>query len=49
MHIYEKSVSLVRRNPKFGTKWDLLGKMSLLNEALGSSMPSFSLTLNVEP
>ena len=29
--------------------WQLLGKTSLFNEALGSSMPSWFLTLNVEP
>jgi len=29
--------------------WQLPGKMSLFNESLGSSMHSFSLTLNVEP
>jgi hypothetical protein len=29
--------------------WQLLGKMSLFKEALGSSVPSLSLTLNVEP
>ncbi len=29
--------------------WQLLGKMSIFNDDFGSSMPSLSLTLNVEP
>jgi len=29
--------------------WQLLGKMNIFNEDFGSSMPSLSLTLNVEP
>jgi hypothetical protein len=29
--------------------WQLLGKMSIFNEDFGSSIPSLSLTLNVEP
>ena len=29
--------------------WQLLGKMNICNEDFGSSMPSLSLTLNVEP
>jgi len=29
--------------------WQLFGKMSIFNEDFGSSMPSLSLTLNVEP
>jgi len=29
--------------------WQLLGKMSISNEDFWSSMPSLSLTLNVEP
>ena len=28
--------------------WQLLGKMSIFNEGFGSSIPSLSLTLNVE-
>ena len=31
------------------TNWQLLGKMIMFNEDFGSSMLSFSLTLNVEP
>jgi hypothetical protein len=49
MRIYEKSVSFVRHNPKFGANWQLFGKMSIFNEDFGSLMPSLSLTLNVEP
>jgi hypothetical protein len=49
MRIYEKGVSFVRRNPKFGAKLAVAWKTSLFNEALGSSMPSWFLTLNVEP
>jgi len=52
MRIYEKSVSFVRPNPKFGAKlpnWQLFGKMGIFNEAFGPPMPSLSLTLNVEP
>jgi len=29
--------------------WQLIGKMNIFNEDFGSSMPSLSLTLNVEP
>jgi hypothetical protein len=49
MRIYEKSVSLVRPNPKVKPNWQLFGKMSVFNEDFGSLMPSLSLTLNVEP
>ncbi len=30
-------------------KWQLFGKASIFNEDFGSSMPSLSLTLNIEP
>ncbi len=49
MRIYEKSVSFVRVNPKFGANSQLFGKMSIFNQDFGSLMPSLSLTLNVEP
>ncbi len=49
MRIYEKSVSLVRANPKLEAKLHLFGKMSIFNEDVGSSMLSLSLSLNVEP
>jgi len=45
MRIYEKSVSFVRPNPKFGAKLAIFWE----NEDFGSLMPSLSLTLNVEP
>jgi hypothetical protein len=49
MRIYEKSVSFVRPNPKFGAKLAIIWKMSIFNEDFGSLMPSLSLTLNSEP
>ncbi len=49
MHIYDKSGSFVRPNPKFGAKFEIFGKMSIFNEDFGFLMPSLSLTLNVEP
>ncbi len=49
MRIYEKSVSFVRLNPKFGAKLAIIWEMSIFNENFGSLMPSLSLTLNVEP
>jgi len=49
MPIYEKRISFVRPNPKFGATRQLLGKMNVFNEDFGSSMPSLSLALNVEP
>jgi hypothetical protein len=49
MPIYEKSISFVRPNPKFGATRQLFGKMNVFNEDFGSSMPSLSLALNVEP
>jgi hypothetical protein len=42
MRIYEKSVSFVRPNPKFGAKLAITDK--LFNEDLGYLMPSLSLT-----
>jgi len=47
-HLRE-NVIFVRPNPKFGAKLAMLGKMSIFNEDFGSSMPSLSLSLNVEP
>jgi hypothetical protein len=44
MRIYEKSVSFIRTNPKFGAKVAIIWE----NEDFGSLMPSLSLTLNVE-
>ena len=49
MRIYEKSVSFVRPNPKFGAKLAITWEISIFNEDFGSSIPSLSLTLNVEP
>ena len=49
MHIYEKASASSGVIQNLEPNWQLLGKMSLFKEALGSSMPSFSLTLNVEP
>ena len=50
MRIYEKRVSFVRHNPKFGAKiGNYLGEMSLLTSHLGLLMPSLSLTLKVDP
>jgi hypothetical protein len=49
MRIYEKSVSFIRSNPKFGAKLAIIWEMSISNENFGSLMPSLSLTLNVEP
>jgi hypothetical protein len=34
---------------KLDTDWQLLGKMIIFNWDFGASMPSLSLTLNVEP
>ena len=48
MRIYEKSVDFVRPNPKFGAKLVIIWKKSIFDEDFGSSMPSLSLTLNVE-
>jgi hypothetical protein len=36
MRIYEKSVSFVSPNPKFGADGQLFGKMSIFNEDFGS-------------
>ena len=50
MRIYEKSVSFVRPNPRFEAKLAIiLENQDFFVESLGSSVPSLSLTLNVEP
>jgi hypothetical protein len=49
MRIYEKGVSFVRPNPKFGAKLGITWENDHFNDDFGSSMPSLSLTLNVEP
>jgi hypothetical protein len=49
MRIYEKSVSFVRLNPKFGAKLTVIWKNKHFYEDFGSLMPSLSLTLNLEP
>jgi hypothetical protein len=49
MHIYEKSVIFVRANPKFGAKLAITWENEHFNEDFWPSMPSLSLTLNVEP
>jgi hypothetical protein len=49
MRIYEKSVSFVKPNPKFGAKLAIIWQNEHFNEDFGFLMPSLSLTLNVEP
>jgi hypothetical protein len=49
MPIYKKNVSFARPNPKFGAKLAIIWENEHFNENFGSLMPSFSLTLNVEP
>jgi len=49
MCIDEKNVRFVRPLPKFEAKLQLLEKISIFNQDFGSSIPSLSLTLNVEP
>jgi hypothetical protein len=49
MRIYEKSVSFVKPNPKFGTKLAIIWETGIFNEDFGLLMPSLSLTLNGEP
>jgi hypothetical protein len=46
---YEKSVSFVRPNPKFGAELAIIWGNEHFYEDFESLMPSLSLTLNVEP
>jgi hypothetical protein len=47
MRIYEKSVSFVRPNPKFGDKLVIVWWISISNDDFGYLMPFLSLTLNL--
>jgi hypothetical protein len=49
MRIYEKKVSFLRPNPKSGDNLGIIWGNKHFNKDFGSSMPSLSLTLNVEP
>jgi hypothetical protein len=49
MCIYEKSLSFVRPNPKFGARLAIIWEMSIFNEDFGFLMPSLSLTVSKIP